>query len=157
MAALTKYFCGECRVECVSASKLAVHMWTHTGDKPFVCAYSGCDRSFARKGDLNRHQQAHSNARSHQCEECEQIFLRKTHLLRHIQSVHRQERSFECSTCHLSFAQSGNLAAHKRTHDDALARHPCDLCGASYVRQRDVKRHKTNCHSPSEPLPASPT
>jgi hypothetical protein len=48
--------CGVCEKVFVSASKLAIHVRTHTNEKPYECGV--CEKRFSRSGSLKRHMRA---------------------------------------------------------------------------------------------------
>uniref|UniRef100_A0A0K0FBT9 Putative zinc finger protein (inferred by orthology to a C. elegans protein) n=1 Tax=Strongyloides venezuelensis TaxID=75913 RepID=A0A0K0FBT9_STRVS len=52
-------------------------------DKPFVCEQENCNKRFANKFLLKKHQFIHTGLRPHACPYCQKRFNRKDNLLRH--------------------------------------------------------------------------
>ena len=52
---------------CGSFDRLSfsIHMYFHTGIKPFHCKIPGCGRQFSNSGKLRRHQEVHQNEACH--------------------------------------------------------------------------------------------
>ncbi|KAJ1725899.1 hypothetical protein LPJ61_005567, partial [Coemansia biformis] len=42
-----KYECEYCKKRFLRPSSLTSHVYTHTGERPFACAYPGCSRRFS--------------------------------------------------------------------------------------------------------------
>lgn len=55
-------------------------------DKMYEC--DSCQKKFARKAHLQRHEKAHSDFRPFVCTICEQKFKRKEHCYKHISTIH---------------------------------------------------------------------
>lgn len=112
-----KYPCPLCAVRCSNNGQLQGHLRCHTGEKPFVCNYEGCDRRFARNEELTRHKRIHSGFRPHKCDTCQKAFGRKDHLSKH-QKTHLQDaekKVFACTFegCKQSYSRSDALTRHQ--------------------------------------------
>ncbi|GFU43721.1 hypothetical protein NPIL_573231 [Nephila pilipes] len=86
-----------------------------TGKKAFQCEV--CQRTFTRRGHLNRHLLTHSEEKPFECDVCQRTFARKDSLFRHMHTQHG-ENTFHCEVCQRSFSRADNLNKHKRMHNE---------------------------------------
>lgn len=70
-----------------------VHERAHTGDRPFRCTESGCDKAFATGYGRKAHVRTHTGEKPYKCPE---------------------------ETCGKSFKTSGDLQKHVRTHTGTI-------------------------------------
>ena len=75
------HMCSTCGHVCVSASKLAVHIRSHTGEKPYAC--STCGKCFSKKGNLRRHTRTHTGEKPYACSTCGKCFSQEGNLRGH--------------------------------------------------------------------------
>jgi zinc finger protein PLAG1 len=77
------HVCPVCSKVFGSPGKLSQHMYSHTGERPFVC--SECSKAFSSKFKLVRHALIHSSdsERRYRCNACDRSFHRKDHLQNH--------------------------------------------------------------------------
>jgi len=59
-----KYECDYCGKGFTRPSSLKIHLNSHTGEKPFVCTFEGCGRSFSVLSNMRRHARVHAEAPS---------------------------------------------------------------------------------------------
>lgn len=53
------YACPQCFKMFSRPSNLKVHIYTHTGERPFVCTFRDCGRSFSVRSNMRRHMRIH--------------------------------------------------------------------------------------------------
>ncbi|XP_031635839.1 gastrula zinc finger protein XlCGF46.1-like isoform X2 [Contarinia nasturtii] len=90
----TKVFtCEVCNKQIkTSLYNLRLHMYTHTGEKPFKCSY--CDRRYTQNADLNKHLRTHVGQNTYKCNLCDKSYRLLGELRRHT-SEHYQQNSIE--------------------------------------------------------------
>ncbi|XP_063289773.1 oocyte zinc finger protein XlCOF8.4-like [Pelobates fuscus] len=103
-------YCGKCFTY---KTNLAIHMKSHTGQKPYSCPE--CGKTFTYNSYLVRHQKTHRGEKPFSCSECGKCFTRGSYLVHH-QRIHTGEKPFSCSECGKCFTQSSSLARHKVIH-----------------------------------------
>ncbi|XP_045132152.1 transcription factor IIIA-like isoform X2 [Portunus trituberculatus] len=129
-----------------SSSSLVVH----------VCTYEGCDKFFSRPFRLAQHIRTHTGERPYVCpdESCSRSYARQQHLKRHLETVHQDketEEKLKCAICDKSFSNVYCLRKHvHRFHEKK--RYDCEECGQSFVKQQQLFKH-TAIHSGIKPFP----
>eukprot|EP00826_Nyctotherus_ovalis_P037837 TRINITY_DN348_c0_g1_i4.p1 TRINITY_DN348_c0_g1~~TRINITY_DN348_c0_g1_i4.p1 ORF type:complete len:214 (+),score=41.74 TRINITY_DN348_c0_g1_i4:213-854(+) len=85
----------------------------------FACTEPGCDKIFATKFSLKRHNTVHSNYKPFLCRNCGKKFGLAQNLREHSFS-HTKERPYICGIngCTRSFRHPSELSLHRRTHPE---------------------------------------
>ena len=80
------------------------------------------------------------------CEECNFVFKKRSHLLRH-QLVHSDERPYKCNICEKSFRSSFHLNRHVPTHS-GIKSFRCEYegCQVACITEWNLKRHIKRTH-----------
>lgn len=64
-------------------------MRSHTGERPYKCAY--CNKGFADSDKLNIHIRTHTGEKPYMCEYCQRAFTRSDKRNQHTRNVHKWE------------------------------------------------------------------
>ena len=54
-----QFECESCHKALSSLQNLKEHTYTHTGERPYVCDFPNCQRSFRQRSLLSAHKKAH--------------------------------------------------------------------------------------------------
>lgn len=120
-----------CGKSYTKASKLAQHIRSHTGERPFVCDHEGCGASYMRNEHLKAHQRRHQDPsdKPFACQEegCTLRFWTTSQLKNHVQACHADHLStatgasahdYPCTEpgCEQTFHKRKQLRQHIRDH-----------------------------------------
>lgn len=129
--------CPHCQREFLRHDHLALHIRTHTGERPDKCPH--CSKSFGRESSLKRHMLTHTRERPYRCSQCPMSFL-LPHCLQSHSRIHSGERPYSCGQCQKSFRHLSSLQCHQRIHNGERP-HKCTYCSKAFVRRTDLEIH----------------
>lgn len=187
----TVYGCKVCRKTFPSSADCLLHKWKHRPESewPFQC--KSCQRGFLRQAAFVRHQQSHApqcrecnltfgdhdelhkHNVSHQhgretflCVHCEQLFLSKAGLQRHIARYHgslveegdpesvaevaacldSQPVELHCPLCTFGCTESQQLAQHTASSHPEVPTVRCSKCEQAFLKEEELSEHLSLKH-----------
>lgn len=110
------YICDQCGASFAYSSILAKHKKSvHQKIRSFACQI--CDKRFIVKSKLSEHLFTHSGERPFVCDQCGRAFNRSSTLETHTLRVHQKHiRLHPCTICDKRFFMLAELKKHSRTH-----------------------------------------
>lgn len=128
-----------------------VHAVKHQKPRNFKCSY--CQKSFAFKQGLERHETVHLESQPFPCTYCEASFNTRNKLLRHLHE-HAGDRPFPCKYCNKSYLLSHHLSRHIRSHavlENVSVSFKCNCCPEVFKQMDDLVDHMKQHESTSDP------
>lgn len=140
---LTRHQCAECDRTYLNIVDYEKHIKTHEKNRPYHCNY--CDKAFAFKQGLERHEVIHDvKSLPNPCQYCDMRFPSAARLQRHLSQKHAGMRPFPCSKCAKRFSMSHHLYRHMRTaHVDSIesTQLQCPECEEVYINRELFFNH----------------
>lgn len=119
--------------------------------KTFQC--TDCQKDFANKANLKRHQSTHTKKKCFQCKSCGYATDQKANLHKHEQRRHSQDtqNTFQCSDsdCNKSFKSSSAREKHEKHHEKKFV---CKICDKRFPYECRLKEHEKT-HLDNEDMP----
>lgn len=148
--------CNVCGKKYESNYKLKIHMFSHTGERPFTCDV--CGAGFTRRPNLMAHQRVHTGVKAYPCTRCERSFGHPSDRLAHVlsevcirASKHIQVKpdgGWLCVTCNQqSFNSELQAERHARTHEAGRSK-TCPVCREAFKGRKAhaLVRHVREYH-----------
>lgn len=136
-----------CHWTFVLSGELKSHMFTHTGEKKYLCDM--CGFGAPTKTRLRRHVKTHDKARNFTCDYCPYKATCKTHLKRHMR-IHINARPFACPYCNYTCNTHENIRKHilKTQKHKGMKLYPCKLCtGFGCDSSKEFRAHLMTVHA----------
>ena len=132
--------CPHCEKTVQSSNHLKTHIkWIHELVKDgHMCDI--CCKTFAKTGDLRKHQRGHTNEKNFPCHVCGKSFKTKYYLIIHTR-IHTGEKPFSCEQCGKTCADPSSFKSHMKQHADGRKSFPCDICGKVLKYEITLKHH----------------
>ncbi|CAH0747359.1 unnamed protein product [Diatraea saccharalis] len=145
--------CEYCPEQFTLISKLARHVRSHAGQRPYPCKY--CDKSFMKSHHYTRHlrlkhRETIRSARGpfgqqdYRCEQCEQSFRTQDDLIYH-SAIHATQ-NLTCPLCQEKFENVDAVTTHIKSHVNGIE-FMCDLCELVFTTKEKLENHLTTAHA----------
>ncbi|KAI0550175.1 hypothetical protein F4679DRAFT_595056 [Xylaria curta] len=142
-----RFACQECGKTYSFKGSLINHKIRHTGIR-FTCDKQGCNKTFASKAVLRKHQRTHMSRTILACDElgCDKTFVTKEGLQKH--KIRHTGKRFTCDKqgCNKTFFSNYELISHKLFHTGKG--YKCDAAGCDkiFTQMSNLKIHKNKAH-----------
>ncbi|XP_053696243.1 transcription factor Ouib-like [Sabethes cyaneus] len=120
-----KHHCEHCSERFALKESLLLHVFKHTGTKPFCCEL--CGKGFLYKTSLTDHVALHSIVRRCKCEVCGMGFVNERLLRKHLVK-HSDGKNYQCRFCGIWVKYRGGLSKHESTHFKPEAKQEQSKC-----------------------------
>ncbi|XP_033610537.1 zinc finger protein 70 isoform X16 [Cryptotermes secundus] len=142
-ALLKRFSCDVCNKAFSTRGKVAVHMRTHTGERPCHCDI--CGNTYPYSSSLYVHRKVVHEGRQRaekgtfSCVVCDKTFSTRNYLDVH-RRTHTGEKPFVCTVCSRAFSQRTSLINHIALHTDSRP-YDCTFCNKAFRRRETLLVH----------------
>ena len=133
--------CPECGEKFVAEVPYHIHVYQHTGIKPFICQHLECGRGFLSKFKLERHTLIHTSPRHHKCPYCDKCFNRKDHLKNHMITHDPNKKIYRCEICAKEYCYSFSYRIHMAFHKAENGELMCGICKKMFENKDQMLFH----------------
>ena len=158
-----KHLCSECGKVCIGKTSLTIHMYEHTGLKPYACTF--CNENFSNPTELKCHKRRFHHKELNaidptlvHCPKCPEMVK---NLEQHEKKNHKSEKKYPypCPFCSYGTSNNQDYTVHLRKYHkdqnlDPYLKIQCDQCPVMVIR-KFIERHKRHHHDPKLPLECS--
>ncbi|KAH3666479.1 hypothetical protein OGAPHI_003475 [Ogataea philodendri] len=114
--------------------------------KKYFCHYENCGKGYSKPSLLEQHLRSHTNERPFACTICEETFIRKDHLQRHmLKHTTPDDKPFHCSICSKGVNSLQHLKRHEKTHYKSFKCH-FESCEEAFYKHQSLKAHINSVH-----------
>ncbi|XP_070187465.1 uncharacterized protein [Littorina saxatilis] len=141
------YSCATCGKTFTTSKSLHVHKRKHTGIKPYLC--NQCGREFFRSTSFKYHLKTHTRTKGKPlpCDMCSREFLTQNRLDKHKEFKHPTvPKVYMCNYCGKVFNAARSLKWHEQSHTNPRKYH-CPVCGKDFVRKDHLDAHARASHT----------
>lgn len=133
------YSCNNCSKKSRIQDEMEEHVQTH---EAYIC--SVCGNEFYSLYKFSVHNQTHDSS-WFKCPLCDYQTVRKTAILRHINTNHLNKYIYNCNICGKGFEDAANFRDHQNGHAGAKA-FSCIVCQKEFPFNRYLLAHQKRNH-----------
>eukprot|EP00092_Neocalanus_flemingeri_P028492 GFUD01030942.1.p1 GENE.GFUD01030942.1~~GFUD01030942.1.p1 ORF type:complete len:580 (+),score=110.07 GFUD01030942.1:75-1814(+) len=141
------YKCKECNLFYPKKYDMKVHIRTHTGERPYICDFQECDKTYARSEHLRAHKKRnHERILDHICPICGKKFYGRSDMLRHI-VIHDEARQSNERVLPPQMMKLLNTVEEFNLEGKVIMSNcVCEICGKIFETKSSKKRHIQTIH-----------
>lgn len=152
---------GDCGKFFSRPSRLKTHLLSHSGEKPFKCFIVGCEKSYARRAHLKRHEQNEHEKKlltitpRLSCELCEKTFANIYSLKKHAKKAHESQDKIkeEPGSEKIKEEPVSETDSQQEKKRKRLKRlHGCEKCNETFLKWSEYQKHLKVAHPKEKKL-----